>query len=83
MAKMKLEKKQLYDLYEKENQLMDRLDEIKRENEEEEQLKSRIRQEIVNMKIQQQKDEEEQKAIDRMAWNLERDRKMEVISNNY
>lgn len=78
-SKMKLEKKQLYDLYEQETRLLDRLDEIKRYKEEEAQINERLRKEVVNIKLKQKKDEEEKKNIDRMAWNLERDTKMEEI----
>ena len=79
LAKMKLEKKQLYDLYQKENTLLDRLDELKREKEEDGQLNSRIREQIVRMKMNQQQELEEQKGIDRMMWNIQRDKKMEEI----
>lgn len=58
---------------------MDRLEEIQREKAEEEDFNDRLRHEIIRMKINQKKDQEEQKQVDRMIWNLERDRKMEDI----
>jgi len=58
---------------------MDRLEEIKREREEEAQFNERLRKEIVNIKLNQKKTEEEQKAAERMMWNLERDKMMEDI----
>ena len=63
-SKMKLEKKQLYDLYEKESKLVDRLEEIKRQKEEERQFDDRLRNEIVKIKLQQNQDAEEKKRID-------------------
>jgi len=78
-SKMKLEKKQLYDLYEKETRLLDHLEEIKRQKEEEDQFNGRVRDQIVQIKLQQKKDQDEQKKIDRMLWNVERDNKMEDL----
>ena len=79
LAKMKLEKKQLYDLYEKETKLVDRLEEIRRQKAEENEYNERIRKEVVAMKLKQKKDEEEKKKVDRMLWNMERDNEMEEI----
>jgi len=78
-AKMKLEKKQLYDLYEKETSLVNRLEEIKRNKEEEQQLNEKIRKKVIEIKLKQKNDEEEKKKIDRMMWNMERDTKMEEL----
>jgi hypothetical protein len=75
--KMRLEKKQLYDLNEKETRLYDRLEEIKRQKEEDRQFKERLRQEVILSKLEQKKNLEEKKNIERMLWISERDTKME------
>ncbi len=78
-AKMKLEQKQLYDLQEKEERLIERMEDIKREKDEEDQMNDRLRQEIVRIKIDQKKEEEERNKVERMMWNLDRDNQMELI----
>lgn len=63
----------------KEKLLLDRQEEIEREKQREREFNDRIRQEIVNLKLQQRVERQEEERLQRMHWNFERDQKMEEI----
>ena len=75
--KMQLEQKQLYDIQEKEKMLLDRLDQIERSKKEEEEYNAMIRQKVVEYKLLQKRQREEQERMERQHWNVEREQKME------